>query len=105
MGTSYGSIFKSTMLFGVVQVLKAIMSVVKNKIAAVLIGPEGIGILGIFNSAIRVIQTGAGLGVSQSAVRDVSEAAGSGDSGIDSTGVSTVDSAIDSGIIGSIGCS
>lgn len=80
MGTSYGSIFKSTMLFGVVQVLKAIMSVVKNKIAAVLIGPEGIGILGIFNSAIRVIQTGAGLGVSQSAVRDVSEAAGSGDS-------------------------
>ncbi len=79
MSTSYGRIFKSTALFGVVQVLKAIMSVAKNKMAAILIGPEGIGILGIFNSTIRVIQTGAGLGVSQSAVRDVSEATGSGD--------------------------
>ena len=60
MGTSYGSIFKSTALFGVVQVLKAVMSVAKNKIAAILIGPEGVGILGIFQSTIRVIQTGAG---------------------------------------------
>lgn len=74
--TSYGNIFKTTFLFGFVQVFRAVMSIVKNKIAAVLIGAEGMGILGIFTSTIQMIQTGAGLGVNQSAVRDISEANG-----------------------------
>lgn len=77
--TSYGTIFKTTFLFGFVQVFKAVISIVKNKIAAILIGPEGIGLIGIFSSTIEVIRTGAGLGVSQSAVRDVAEAYESGD--------------------------
>ena len=78
-GTSYGSIFKTTFLFGFVQVFKAIIAIVKNKLVAILIGPEGMGLLGIFNSTIQMIQTGAGLGVNQSAVRDVAGAKGSGD--------------------------
>jgi len=77
--TSYGNIFKTTFLFGFVQVFKAIMSIVKNKIAAILIGAEGMGIIGIFTSTIQMIQTGAGLGVNQSAVRDISEAKGAND--------------------------
>lgn len=72
--TSYGTIFKTTFLFGFVQVFKAIIAILKNKIAAILIGPEGMGILGIYQNVISMIQTGAGLGVNQSAVRDVSEA-------------------------------
>lgn len=78
-GTSYGSIFKTTFLFGFVQVFKAVIAIVKNKLVAILIGPEGMGLLGIFNSTIQMIQTGAGLGINQSAVRDVAEAKGSGD--------------------------
>ena len=77
-GTSYGSIFKTTFLFGFVQVFKAVIAIVKNKLVAILIGPEGMGLLGIFNSTIQMIQTGAGLGINQSAVRDVSEARGAG---------------------------
>ena len=77
--TSYDNIFKTTFLFGFVQVFRAVISIVKNKIVAILIGPEGIGLLGIFNSTIQMIQTGAGLGINQSAVRDVAEAKGSGD--------------------------
>ena len=77
-GTSYGNIFKTTFLFGFVQVFKAVIAIVKNKLVAILIGPEGMGLLGIFNSTIHMIQTGAGLGVNQSAVRDVAEANGSG---------------------------
>ncbi len=77
-GTSYGNIFKTTFLFGFVQVFKAVIAIVKNKLVAILIGPEGMGLLGIFNSTIQMIQTGAGLGINQSAVRDVSEARGSG---------------------------
>lgn len=76
--TSYGNIFKTTFLFGFVQVFKAVIAIVKNKLVAILIGPEGMGLLGIFSSTIQMIQTGAGLGINQSAVRDVAEAKGSG---------------------------
>ncbi len=78
-GTSYGNIFKTTFLFGFVQVVKAIVSIVKNKLAAILIGAEGMGILGIYQTVILLIRTGAGFGVNQSAVRDVSEARGADD--------------------------
>ena len=77
-GTSYGTIFKTTFLFGFVQVFKAVIAIIKNKLVAILIGPEGMGLLGIFNSTIQMVQTGAGLGINQSAVRDVAEAKGSG---------------------------
>lgn len=76
---SYGQIFKSTFLFAFVQVYRAVISIIKNKLAAILIGSEGIGMLGIFNTTMQMIQAGAGLGISQSAVRDTSEANGSGD--------------------------
>lgn len=78
-GSSYGNIFKTTFLFGFVQVFKAVIAIVKNKLVAILIGPEGMGLLGIFNSTIQMVQTGAGLGINQSAVRDVAEAKGSGE--------------------------
>lgn len=71
---SYSNIFKTTFLFGFVQVFKALISIIKNKLVAILIGTEGMGLLGIFTSTIQVIQTGASLGVNQSAVRDVAEA-------------------------------
>ena len=73
-GTSYGSIFKTTFLFGFVQVFNIIVKVGINKVVALLLGPNGMGIIGLYNTAIGTIKTGAGLGVSQSAVRDISEA-------------------------------
>lgn len=76
MGTSYGDIFKTTFLFGFVQVFKAVIAIIKNKIVAILIGPEGMGLIGVFNSTTGFIVTAAGLGIKQSAVRDVSEAYG-----------------------------
>lgn len=79
INTSYGNIFKTTFLFGLVQVFKAVISIMVNKLAAMLIGPNGMGLLGIYNSTISLIQTGAGLGLNQSAVRDVAEANSSGD--------------------------
>tara|TARA_R110001606_G_scaffold24223_3_gene80433 strand:- start:11810 stop:13315 length:1506 start_codon:yes stop_codon:yes gene_type:complete len=75
--SQYKGIFKSTFLFGFVQVFKILVGFIKNKVVAILLGPEGIGIMGIFISTTNMLQTGAGLGVSQSAVRDVSEANGS----------------------------
>lgn len=92
--TGYKGIFKSTFLFGFVQVFKVIIGVVKNKAIAILVGPEGMGIMGIYNSTIALIQTGAGLGVSQSAVRDISEARGLNDSARLSKTISTTNRVI-----------
>lgn len=70
----YKGIFKSTFLFGFVQVARMLVGIIKNKFVAILLGPEGLGIISIYNNIINFLKTGAGLGVSQSAVKDVSEA-------------------------------
>lgn len=72
--TSYKNILKSTALFGVVQIFNIIVKAATNKIVAIMLGAEGVGIMGIFNSSTNMIKTGAGLGISQSAVKDISEA-------------------------------
>lgn len=77
--TSYRSIFKTTFLFGFVQVFNIIVKVGTNKAVALLLGAEGMGVIGLLNNAVAMIKTGAGLGIPQSAVRDISEAYGKDD--------------------------
>lgn len=77
--SSYRSIFKATSLFGGVQVYQIIIGVIKSKFIAVLLGPLGVGILGLYQSALQFIQSLTSMGLKSSAVRDVSEADGSGD--------------------------
>lgn len=77
--SSYRSIFKATSLFGGVQVYQILIGIIKSKFIAILLGPEGIGLMGLYTSAIDLIKQFSSLGLSQSAVRDVSEANGLGD--------------------------
>jgi len=77
--TAYRSIFKATSLFGGVQAYRILIGIIKSKFVAVLLGPAGMGIMGLYSSAIQLIQSISSFGLSQSAVRDVSEANGSGD--------------------------
>lgn len=79
--SSYRSIFKATSLFGGLQVYQILISVIKSKFAAVLLGPAGIGVIGLFQSAMQLIQSLSAMGLASSAVRDVSEANGTGDQG------------------------
>lgn len=77
--SSYRSIFKATSLFGGVQVYQILIQIIRSKIVAVLLGPSGFGIAGLYSSAIELVKKVTSLGISQSAVRDVSEANGTGD--------------------------
>lgn len=61
------------------QVYQIFIQVIRSKFIAVLLGPLGVGILGLYLSAIDLVKQITSLGLSQSAVRDVSEANGSGD--------------------------
>ena len=69
---SYRQIFKATSLFGGVQVLSVLISIIKSKLAAILIGPAGIGIVGVLNSSLNVIIGFAKLGLDVSAVKEIS---------------------------------
>ena len=77
--SEYRSIFKATSLFGGVKMFEIIISILRSKIVAMLIGPSGVGIMGLFTSGISLVQSATQLGLNQSAVRNVSEAYGTGD--------------------------
>ena len=67
-------ITKAAALFGGVQVVGIICSVIRTKVIAVLLGSTGIGIIGLYNSAIETITALTGLGIRSSSVREISEA-------------------------------
>lgn len=71
---SYRYIFKTTGLFGGVEGFKIIIGVVQAKVVAVLLGAVGIGIQGLFTTAINMISALTSLGLRTSAVRDIAEA-------------------------------
>lgn len=75
----YRNIFKATSLFGGVQLFKILIQIINQKIIAILLGPTGMGISGLFTSTISLIQALTSMGLSSSAVRSVAEADGSGD--------------------------
>jgi O-antigen/teichoic acid export membrane protein len=77
--SSYRQIIKATSLFGSTKVLTILVSIVRSKIIAVLLGPGGMGIAGLINATLRLIEGFSGLGLETSAVRDVAAAHVSGD--------------------------
>ncbi|MBS1534240.1 MAG: oligosaccharide flippase family protein [Bacteroidetes bacterium] len=75
----YKSIFKATSIFGGVQVFNILITLIRGKAVALLIGTAGMGLNGLFLSGINLIKTITSLGLSESAVRDLSKAHASGD--------------------------
>ena len=70
---SYSHILKYTGIFGGVQGLNVLISLVRNKFIALLLGPGGMGLISLFNTAISFISQATHLGISFSAVRHISE--------------------------------
>lgn len=77
--SSFRQIFKATSIFGGVQVFNIIISLVRGKLVAVLIGTAGMGLNGLLTSGINLIKIISGLGLEQSAVKDISNANGTND--------------------------
>ena len=76
---SYRSIMKATSIFGGVQVFNILITLIRGKAVALLIGTAGMGLNGLLLSGLKLVQTLTSLGISESAVRDMSIAFGSGD--------------------------
>lgn len=71
---SYNSIFKSNFLFGGIKVVEVLVQIIRIKIIAIFLGPNGVGIQTIFQSTLASINQFSSLGIFQSAVRDISYA-------------------------------
>uniref|UniRef100_UPI00375378C9 oligosaccharide flippase family protein n=1 Tax=Flavobacterium sp. TaxID=239 RepID=UPI00375378C9 len=52
---SYHSILKATGVFGVMQIIKLLISMISSKFIAVFIGPIGIGVVSLLNNAVNII--------------------------------------------------
>lgn len=76
--SSYRQIMKATSIFGGVQVFQIIISIIRSKFIAVLLGPLGMGVSGLLTSTIGFISALTNFGLSTSAVKDVSEAYSTG---------------------------
>lgn len=71
---SYKQILKATSLFSGVQIVNIIFSIVKSKFAAILIGPSGMGILGLFNSTLNLGSGISKLGLDLSSIKEIAYA-------------------------------
>lgn len=69
---SYSQILKSTSLFGGVQVFNILISIVRSKFVAILIGPVGMGIYGLLTSTSAFLSALTSFGLGTSAVKNVS---------------------------------
>lgn len=72
--TNYKSIFKATSIFGGVQIFNILITLIRGKAVAILIGTVGMGLNGLFMSGLNLIKAISSLGIAESAVRDIAKA-------------------------------
>ena len=77
---SYGQILKSSAIVGGSSVVNIAVSIVRAKAMALLLGPAGVGLVGLYSSVNELTHSIAGMGINSSGVRQIAEAAGSGES-------------------------
>lgn len=76
-GLSHRQILKSTTIVGGSSVIAIGFRILASKVAALIIGPSGVGLLGLFNAATGLAGTLAGMGLANSSgVRRIAEAGG-----------------------------
>jgi antigen flippase len=76
---SYGQILKSSALIGGSQVVNIAIGIIRTKAMAILLGPAGFGLFGLYGSVQNLTQSIAGMGINSSGVRQIAEAMGTGD--------------------------
>jgi antigen flippase len=76
---SYVQILRSSSILGSAQAINYAIGLVRVKVVALLLGPSGVGLVGLYMSVVGAVQTVAQLGISDSGVREVAAAAGKAD--------------------------
>jgi PST family polysaccharide transporter len=74
---TYGQILKSSALMGGSSVFNVGVGIVRTKIMALLLGPAGFGLIGLYSSIVNLTQSIACMGIDSSGVRQIAAAVGS----------------------------
>lgn len=76
---SYRRILHATSLLGGATAVNLLIGMLRSKLVAVLLGPSGVGLMGMYQSITGLVSTVAGCGLNYSAVRELSEASAATD--------------------------
>lgn len=76
---SYTQILKSSALIGGSSAINIAIGIIRTKAMAVLLGPAGFGLMGVYGAIIDLAHSIAGMGINSSGVRQIAAATGSGD--------------------------
>lgn len=77
--SSYRTILRSSSIMGASSVLNVVFGVLKMKVAALLLGPAGVGLIGIYQNLLQTAAIVASLGVGTAGTRHIAAAQGQGD--------------------------
>lgn len=69
--TSYKDIARSSGVIAVVQVIKIVFGLIQNKVLAVIVGTQGFGIWGMYNTYVEMVSSFSSLGLDSSGVRQI----------------------------------
>lgn len=76
---SYSHVLKYTWLFGGVQGLGLLVGILRNKAVALFLGPSGLALMNIYNTAANLLNQSTNLGISFSAIKDIASQQATGD--------------------------
>lgn len=79
MSSSYKHVLKSTSLIGGASLINILIGMVRTKFVAVLLGPAGVGLMGVYNSIVGIVSSVSGMGIGASGTRQIAEAYGAGE--------------------------
>ncbi|MCB1772245.1 MAG: O-antigen translocase [Gammaproteobacteria bacterium] len=68
---SHRQIFKSSVIIGSASLVHVVVGIIKVKVLAVLLGPSGVGLMGLFLNIMNMASSLAGCGISHSGVRQL----------------------------------
>jgi O-antigen/teichoic acid export membrane protein len=77
-GSSYLTILRATSIMGAASILSILSGIVKMKAAAVLLGPAGVGLVGLYQSLMQTGSQVAGLGFGTVGTRQIAAAEAEG---------------------------
>ncbi|OGR30649.1 MAG: hypothetical protein A2X83_00785 [Desulfuromonadales bacterium GWD2_54_10] len=76
---SYKQILKSTFIMGGSSIIVTLLGIVRTKIIALILGPTGVGLTGIYMSITSLVSTISGMGIRESGVQQIAGALGTDD--------------------------
>jgi PST family polysaccharide transporter len=76
---AYGQILKSSAVIGGSSAVTMAFGIVRAKAMALMLGPTGVGLMGVFTSVSDLTRSIAEMGINSSGVRQIAESVGSGD--------------------------